>query len=152
MTGIYSPSFQTFRGRMKKEKSDLPAINESVNSVANAPFDFETFKCETLEDIKIWNMNAHRAFREAKKVNPRCNPPIPVKVPTEEFHKKAKIKFQRFDQPENVLKVHVRNSSIDWKGQLKPGCVYDLPVPVIRFLNKLAVPIFAEVKVEDGGD
>ena len=137
---------------MKKEKSDLPEINATVNAVAKEPFDFETFKCETLEDIKTWNSHAHRAFREAKKVNPKCDPPIPVKVPTEEHHKKVKIKFQRFDQPENVLKVNVRNSSINWQGQLKPGGIYELPVPVIRFLNKLATPIFAEVKVEDGGE
>lgn len=116
------------------------------------PFDFDTFEVKTLEDIKLWNLNAHRAFREAKKHNPRCDPPIPVKVPNESFHKKAKIKFQRFDQPENVLKVHVRTGEIDWKGQLKPGCIYELPLPVIRFLNRLSTPIFAEVKVENGGE
>jgi len=116
------------------------------------PFDFDTFELNTIEDYKIWNLHAHRAFREAKKHNPRCNPPIPVKVPNESFHKKMKVKFQRFDQPENVLKVHVRNAEIDWRGQLKPGCSYDLPLPVIRFLNRLAVPIFAEVKVENGGE
>ncbi len=116
------------------------------------PFDFDTFEIKTVEDIRIWNLHARKAFREAKKHNPRCDPPIPVKVPDESFHKKMKVKFQRFDQPENVLKVHVRNSEIDWRGQLKPGCNYDLPLPVIRFLNRLAVPIFAEVKVENGGE
>lgn len=115
-------------------------------------FDFDTFEIKTLEDFAIWNLHAHRAFREAKKNNPKCDPPIPVKVPDESFHKKAKVKFQRFDQPENVLKVHVRTKDIDWKGQLKPGCSYDLPLPVVRFLNKLAVPIFAEVKTENNGE
>lgn len=116
------------------------------------PFDFDTFECKTLEDFQTWNLHAHRAFREAKKHNPRANPPVPVRVPDESFHKKAKVKFQRFDQPENVLKVHVRNKDIDWRGQLKPGCTYELPLPVIRFLNGLATPIFAEVKVENGGE
>src|SRR3569623_282848 len=116
------------------------------------PYDFDSFELKTLEDYATWNLHAHRAFREAKKHNPRCDPHIPVKVPGEEFHKKMKVKFQRFDQPENVLKVHVRNSEIDWRGQLKPGCTYDLPLPVIRFLNRLAVPIFAEVKVDNGGE
>lgn len=116
------------------------------------PFDFDTFELNTIEDYKIWNLHAHRAFREAKKHNPRCDPPIPVKVPNEDFHKKLKVKFQRFDQPENVLKVHVRNGEIDWRGQLKPGCSYELPLPVIKFLNNLAVPVFAEVKVENGGE
>ena len=121
-------------------------------SEVEKPFDFDTFVVETLEDIQTWNLHARRAFREAKKRNPKADPPIPVKVPDERFHKKMKIKFQRFDQPENVLKVCVRNSEIDWKGQLKPGCTYELPLPVIRFLNRLAVPIFAEVKVENGGE
>lgn len=115
------------------------------------PFDFDTFEIKTLEDYATWNLHAHKAFREAKKHNPRCDPPIPVKVPDESFHKKVKVKFQRFDQPENVLKVHVRTKEIDWRGQLKPGGVYDLPLPVVKFLNRLAVPVFAECKVEDGG-
>jgi len=114
-------------------------------------FDFDTFEIKTIEDIYTWNLHAHKAFRDAKKMNPKCDPPIPVKVPDESFHKKVSVKFQRFDQPENVLKVHVRTKQIDWRGQLKPGCNYDLPIPVVKFLNKLAVPIFAEVKVDDGG-
>ena len=115
-------------------------------------FDFDDFEIKTLEDIKTWNFHARKAFRNAKKLNPKCDPPIPVKVPDESFHKKAKVKFQRFDQPENVLKVCLRNSEIHWQGQLKPGCTYELPLPVIRFLNRLAVPIFAEVNVENGGE
>lgn len=116
------------------------------------PFDFDTHEIKTLEDIALWNLHARKAFREAKKHNPRCDPPIPVKVPDESFHKKMKVKFQRFDQPENVLKVKCRTKDIDWVGQLKPGCTYELPLPVIRFLNNLSVPIFAEVKVENGGE
>lgn len=116
------------------------------------PFDFDTFEINTVEDIHTWNLHARKAFREAKKRNPKCDPPIHVKVPDESYHKKMSIKFQRFDQPENVLKVNVRNKDIEWKGQLKPGCKYDLPLPVIRFLNALAVPIFAEVKSENNGE
>ncbi len=116
------------------------------------PFDFDTHELKTLEDYALWNLHAHKAFREAKKHNPRCDPPIPVKVPDESFHKKLKVKFQRFDQPENLLKVRLRNKEIDYRGQLKPGCSYDLPLPVIRYLNNLSVPIFAEVKVENGGE
>lgn len=128
--------------------------NEAVEAEkpVEKPFDFDTHEFNTLEDYAIWNLHARKAFREAKKMNPKCDPPIPVKIPGENFHKKMKVKFQRFDQPENVLKVCVRNSEIDWKGQLKPGCTYELPLPVIRFLNRLAVPVFAEVKVENGGE
>ena len=125
---------------------------KSEQAEMEKPFDFDTFELNTLEDYAVWNLHARKAFREAKKHNPRCDPPIPVKVPNESFHKKIKVKFQRFDQPENVLKVCVRNKEIDWKGQLKPGGSYELPLPVIRFLNRLSVPIFAEVKVENGGE
>jgi len=116
------------------------------------PFDFDTFELNTVEDYAVWNLHARKAFREAKKSNPRCDPPIPVRVPDETFHKKVKVKFQRFDQPENVLKVKCRTREIDWVGQLKPGCTYELPLPVVKFLNNLAVPIFAECKVENGGE
>lgn len=116
------------------------------------PFDFDTFELKTVEDYAVWNLHARKAFREAKKNNPRCDPPIPVRVPDETFHKKVKVKFQRFDQPENVLKVKCRTRDIDWVGQLKPGCTYELPLPVVKFLNNLSVPIFAECKVNDGGE
>ncbi len=53
-------------------------------------------------------------------------------------------------QSENVQKVRVRNKDIDWEGQLKSGGTYYLPIPVVKFLNKLATPIFAEVKTEHG--
>lgn len=125
---------------------------EKAEVTTEKPFDFDTFELKTLEDYATWNLHAHRAFREAKKLNPKANPPIPVKVPDESFHKKVKIKFQRFDQPENVLKTRVRTREIDWRGELKPGCIYDLPLPVVKFLNRLATPIFAECKVENGGE
>lgn len=133
---------------MSKKEKEIQ--NEAVKE--EKPFDFETHEFNTVEDYHIWNMHAHKAFREAKKLNPRCDPPIACRVPPAEFHKHVKVKFQRFDQPENVLKVKCRTREIDWVGQLKPGCTYDLPLPVVRFLNRLAVPIFAEVKVEDGGE
>jgi hypothetical protein len=127
-----------------------PKDSKDEESQVEKPFDFETFEIKTLEDFATWNMHAHKAFREAKKVNPKCDPPIPCRSPDESFHPKAKIKFQRFDQPENVLKLKIRSKEIDYTGQLKPGCTYELPLPVIRFLNRLSTPIFAEVKVEDG--
>lgn len=99
--------------------------------------DPETFEFKTLEDFAIFN-------RWARKNK------VPVRVPTEEFYPKVKVKFQRFDQPENVLKARVRNREIDWQGQLIPGKVYDLPKPVVRFLNRLAEPIFQEVTCTDG--
>lgn len=137
---------------MNKKVETKNDLVEAEKPEVPKPFDFDTFELKTVEDFHIWNLHAHKAFREAKKHNPRCDPPVPVRVPDESFHKKLKVKFQRFDQPENVLKVKCRTREIDWKGQLKPGCSYELPLPVIRFLNNLSVPIFAEVKVENGGE
>lgn len=101
--------------------------------------DPETFEFKTLEDFNVYN-------RWARKNK------VPVKIPDESFHKKVKVKFQRFDQPENVLKVRVRNRSIDWTGQLKPGKVYDLPLPVVKFINSLVEPIYGEVKVQNSDE
>ena len=145
-----------FEDIMKKKES-LPEEQNEVKEVIYVrdqpkDFDFDTAELNTIEDYKIYNLHAHKAFREAKKNNPKANPPIPVKVPPASLHKQIKVKFQRFDQPENVLKACVRNQEIDWKGQLIPGKIYDLPLPVVRFLNRLATPIFAEVRVEDGGE
>jgi hypothetical protein len=128
-----------------EEKADM--IKEM-----NEKFDFEGFQCKTLQDIEVWNNNVRKAHRIARLHDKHAQPPYPLKVPDESYYKKIRVKFQRFDQPENVLKVRVRTKEIDWTGQLKPGRIYDLPMPVIKFLNKLAVPVFAEVKVEDGGE
>lgn len=135
---------------MSKKESNA-GVATILETTPEKPFDFENFEFKTLEDFKIWNTQARRAFREAKKHNPKCNPPVPCRSPDASFHKHVKVKFQRFDQPENVLKVKRRNEEIDWEGQLKPGCVYELPLPIVRFLNSLAFPQFAEVKVDEGG-
>lgn len=119
---------------------------ENPNAEKPEVFDFETFKFENVGSFAIYNaqVRKHNRFclHERNKMH--------VKVPDESFYKKVKIKFQRFDQPENILKVRVRNKDIDWKGQLKAGGTYQLPIPVVKFLNNLAVPIFAEVKSEYG--
>lgn len=142
---------------MKKSQKDKEAavmeaamLKGAVNpqQETHLPFDFDTFKFEKIEDFDVYN--AH-----VRKHNRLClhdRNKMKIKVPDESFHKKVKVKFQRFDQPENLLKIICRNKEIDWRGQLRPGGTYELPIPVVKFLNKLAVPIFAEVKVDDGGE
>ncbi len=110
------------------------------------PFDFETFKFEKLEDFDVYNAHVRRHNRNCLHERNKMK----VKVPDESFYKLHKTKFNRFEQRENVLKVRVRNKHIDWSGQLKSGGTYMLPMPVINFLNGLATPEFAEVKVEHG--
>lgn len=112
----------------------------------NEPFDFESFKFEKLEDFDVYNAHVRRHNRNCLHERNKMK----VKVPDESFYKLYKTKFNRFEQRENVLKVRVRNKHIDWSGQLKSGGTYMLPMPVINFLNGLATPEFAEVKVEHG--
>jgi hypothetical protein len=110
------------------------------------PFDFENFKIEKLEDFETYNSHVRKHNRNCLHERNKMK----VKVPDESFYKLYKTKFHRFQQHENVLKVRVRNKQIDWTGQLKSGGTYMLPLPVIEFLNRLATPEFAEVKVEHG--
>lgn len=116
---------------MKKQESNAPVM-EQPNEI-----DPETFEFKTVKDFEIFNKWARKNGH-------------PIRVPTEEFYKKVKVKFQRFDQPENVLKARVRNKQIDWRGQLIPGQIYDLPQPVVKFLNGIVEPIYGEVDVNDG--
>lgn len=118
-------------------------VGEEVKST----FDFDTFEFKTIEDFAIYNSHVRKHNRLCLHERNKMK----IKVPDESYHRKVKIKFQRFEQPENVLKVRVRNKDIDWKGQLKAGGIYELPVPVVKFLNNLSTPIFSEVEVNDGG-
>jgi hypothetical protein len=120
---------------MAKPKS----AEDSVIDEVKEDFDYENPKFKTMDDYDKYNKWA----RKNK---------IPVKVPTEDFYKKRRCKFQRMDaQKENVLKVRKRCREIDWQGQLKHGGIYYLCDPIITFLNTLATPIFAQVDVNDGG-
>ena len=142
------------RGNMKKDQKQKEAefIEGALLRGAEdtrekpEPFDFDTFKFEKLEDFDVYNAHVRKHNRYCIHEKNKMK----IKVPDESFHKKIKVKFQRFDQPENVLKVRIRNKMIDWKGQLKAGGTYDLPIPVIKFLNALAVPVFAEVRSDHG--
>lgn len=124
--------------------------NQSNPASTAEEFDFDTFELKTVEDYKTWNLHARKAYRKAKIQNPKCNPPIPCKAPPAHLHRTVKVKFQRFDQPENTLKVKRRTQEIDYEGELMPGHIYDLPVPIVKYLNSLSTPIFAEVPKEGG--
>lgn len=119
---------------MKKESKKPEDAPQEVAKEAefNPEFDMPT----KLEHFPIYN-------RWARKNK------VPVRVPNEDYYPKVKVRFQRFDQPSNVLKCRIRNKDIDWTGQLIPGCVYDLCLPVVHWLTSLAEPIFAEVRTKN---
>lgn len=116
-----------------------PKVSEERQSARSAAVDLLDMPLKTLEDYKKYNIQARKAG-------------IPVKIPPAELHRQIKIKFERFDQPENVLKFCVVNQHIDFTGELKPGRVYTLPEPVVRHLDSRASPVFAEVEVKDGSE
>lgn len=134
----------------QKEAENLEAaiINgaEVPEQEKREAFDFDTFKLKSLSDFDIYNTHVRKHNRLC--VHERNK--MKIKVPDESYHKKMKVKFHKMQQQENVQKVRVRNKDIDWEGQLKSGGTYMLPLPVIRFLNRLAEPIFEEVKSEHG--
>ena len=63
-----------------------------------APFDFQTFKLEKIEDFEIYNAHVRKHNRLCLHERNKMK----IKVPTEEFYPKFKTKFFRFQQMENV--------------------------------------------------
>jgi hypothetical protein len=112
---------------MKSNKKEEPSLEAEYNPAEEMP--------SKLEHFPIYAKYA----RKNK---------LPVKCPTEDHYPKMKVRFQRFDQPQNVLKCRIRNKDIDWQGQLIPGCVYELCMPVIQWLTSISEPVYAEVKVK----
>lgn len=133
----------------KSEQLETAMINgiDIAEKVEKSTFDFDNFQFTKLEDFEVYNSHVRKHNRMCLHDRNK----LKIKVPDESFYKKLKIKFNRFDQPENVLKVKMRTKDIDWEGQLKPGSTYWLPQPVVKYLNDKAVPVFGEVKVDDGG-
>lgn len=116
-----------------------PRMHEEKQSYRSAAVDLQKMPLKSIEDYKAYNQEARRAG-------------VPVKIPPNSLHKQFKIKFERFDQPENVLKFIVVNADVDYEGELIPGKIYILPEPVVRHLDSRAVPIYSEVEVRDGGE
>lgn len=100
--------------------------------------DLHKMPLETLEDYAAYNEQARRLK-------------MPVKIPPDHLHPQWEVKFQRFDQPENILKYRLCNAEIDTRGQLIPGKKYVLPMPVVHWLNSLAVPQYGMVDVHEEG-
>lgn len=116
-----------------------PKFHEERQSARSASVDLQKLPLKTIEDYKEYNMQARRAG-------------VPVKIPPAHLHKQFKIKFERFDQPDNVLKFCVVNENIDFTGQLIPGKTYVLPEPVVRHLDSRCFAVYGEVEVKDGSE
>lgn len=124
---------------MKKESKKEEKVVEDVSKIAS-PTAVEEYNPEDGPPTKLEHFEIYNKWARKNK--------LPVKAPTEDFYPKIKVRFQRFDQPTNVLKARCRKKHIDWTGQLIPGGVYELCIPVIRWLTSLAEPIYAQVEVK----
>ncbi len=115
------------------KKQQVEEVSTSISDI-----DPEGYEFKTIKDFDLYNKWARKNKR-------------PVRVPTEDFYPKRRVKFMRMDgQKENILKARVRRKHIDWTGQLKHGHIYQLCDPVIEFLNSLSTPVFAQVEINDG--
>ena len=90
---------------MKKETKREEVQASVADDVKDVEYNPEEELPTKLEHLPIYNKWA----RKNKLL---------VKSPSEDFYPKMKVRFQRFDQPTNVLKCRVRNKDIDWTGQL----------------------------------
>lgn len=116
------------------------AKKQTVNVILEQPSDVR------LDDLPLDSIEDYRAYnKEAQKQRK------PLKIPPNEMHEQVEVRFNRFDQPENVLKFYKRCAEFEYKGQWMPGSTYICPRPVMDYLNGLSTPIYAEVKVDDGG-
>ena len=127
---------------IEKEKDALkvPVMTEKAEITVRGPEDLDDLPLESVDDYRVYNRWA-RVFKK------------PVKFPPIEMHKHRKVRFTRSDnQRGNPLSVRRRDgeSLIDFHMILEDGKEYDLPVPIINFINKLGVPRYKEVKYPDG--
>lgn len=74
----------------------------------------------------------------------------PIQQVEEPKHRMVRIKFQRFDQPENPAPIRLFTREIDFEKTLTPGEIYELPEPVVRFINSRAEPVYKEFRHPDG--
>jgi len=134
------------RGRKpgSKKKDDLQA--QAFEKLLD---EFKSLKGE-LEDTK-------KKLDEVKR--------DPVSVRLEQSKKKRRnipqytgptkrVKFMRNDQPENPMNSRLtkvvfnketeREELVDWTGTLTPGRTYELPEPVVDFLNSRTEPTYSE--------
>jgi len=133
---------QSRRGRPKR--SDAEAQNcespKKEEKVIPIPLDLEDMPLNSIEDYKAYNKMA----RKQRK---------PVKFVPHDLFPKQRVRFIRSDnQPSNPLKLRFRSGEymIDFQKTLKPGEVYELPIPVIDYLNNLKEARYKQIKYPDG--
>lgn len=130
------------RGRPKRSDAEVQNCEapKKEEKVIPLPLDLEDMPLTSIEDYKAYNKMA----RKLRK---------PVKFVPHNFFPKQKVRFIRSDnQRNNPLKLRFRSGEymLDFQQTLKPGEVYDLPIPVIDYLNNLKEARYKQIKYPDG--
>jgi hypothetical protein len=142
--------------RRRKGRPKGPVVKKSTDEVTLLIEEMKTLR----EDLK----ETKKQVEEQKKA--------PASVRLETRKKKLnlppysgptrRVKFMRNDQPENPMNACLKKAVftkkidektgvetivkeyLDWNKTLVPGRVYELPVPVVEFLNSRSEPTYAE--------
>lgn len=127
---------------LKKNRPESQFAKEFAQEIVknSEDIDLHSLPLKTLDDYKYYNKIA----RKQKK---------PMKCAPVSFFPKMKVKFIRRDgQQGNPLKVRRRDAVelIDFKETLMDNAIYELPVPIINWLNSLGVKRYKEVKNSEG--
>ena len=134
------------------ESEEKPKKKRGRPKAAKSAYD-EAIDRELLDLVK--NLSERLADAEKRIAD---KPPASVRLETSRKGPKkipewtgvvTRVKFQRNDQPDNPMTIKLRNHLIDWCGELIPGREYDLPEPVISFINSRKEPKYQEVQDPD---
>lgn len=138
----------------EEDKKDPVKLEEKPKKKAGRPKGTPTKKDKFVEELLIEvRALSERLAQAEKRVAERPPASIrldksrkpPVKIP-EWTGPLVKVKFQRNDQPDNPMTIKLRNHLIDWEDTLHPGREYELPQPVIDFINSRKEPKYAEMQ------
>lgn len=101
----------------------------------------------TLHEMPLETRDDYIAYnREARRLR------LPTKMIPHHLFPHQKVKFVRRDGQKSDVPVKMVSGKhfIDFHKKLKHGEVYELPEPVIEFLNNRAEPRYKELKRTDG--
>lgn len=128
--------------RIRSKTGSGPVTREELVSLERPKNVKLTEELKTIEDYRTYNEQAREnGWR--------------LKFPPEKLHQKEKVKVTRLDnQEKNPIKIRLQSLAhgveIDFKKIIVPGEVYELPLPVVRHLERLHYPEYKEIKAPDG--
>jgi hypothetical protein len=133
--------------RQKRHETNYDTLLEKVESEKQkTDIDLDDMPLETLGDYLRYNAKARKMNKKLKI----CR--YPIKQCPIEKHPKERIQFMRKDQPKNPLHVYLYNEMIDFKDELIPGRVYDLPLCIVDYLASKGYPIWERIINQDGSE